>query len=239
VIQWSVLPGLLAFVVLAAVLRTRHREVRTGNHAAGHVPGSPGESSGSIVPRFPVPDSSRFWPPILALAGITFFRLPETLLILRIQDRGVSVAAVPLIWAGLHVVRSASSYPGGRLTDRRGAARVVAAGGILFAAVAFALGLPVGPEAAVGLFLLLGLVAGLTESGERSLVARLSPARTGRAFGAYHALTGLAALPAGLFFGALYQSVGARLALWVSAAGMVLGVFVWMAVSRKQMGFIA
>jgi MFS family permease len=108
---------------------------------------------------------------------------------------------------------------------------VVAAGGLLFAAVAFALGLPVDPGAAVALFLMFGLVAGLTESGERSLVARLAPVRRGRAFGAYHALTGFAALPAGLFFGALYQSLGARTALWASAGGMLLAVVLWLGLS--------
>jgi len=213
-------PGVVAFGVLALVLKENRRDLRNTRPTAA--------PSGT---RPPVPGSSSFWLPITALTILTLFRLPETLLILRIQDLGVSVAAVPLIWAGLHVVRSASSYPGGRLADRQGAPRVVATGGLLFAAVAFALGLPVEPAVAVALFLVFGLVAGLTESGERSLVARLAPVRTGRAFGAYHALTGLAALPAGLFFGALYQSLSARTALWASSAGMLLAVLLWLVVS--------
>jgi MFS family permease len=229
VIQWSVVPGLAAFVVLAVVLReVRSRESGDLSHQV-HSSGDPVRLRDS---RLPAPDS--FWPPLLALTALTFFRLPEALLILRMQDRGVSVVTVPLIWAGLHVVRSASSYPGGRLADGRGATWVVAAGGLLFAALSFALGFPVGAAQAVGLFLLLGLVAGLTESGERSLVARLAPGRTGRAFGAYHALTGLAALPAGLLFGAVYQTANARAALWTSSAGMLLAVLVWIMVSRTR-----
>ena len=143
---------------------------------------------------------------------------------------------VPLVWAGLHVVRSASSYPGGWLSDHLGPRRVVAAGGLLFALVAFALGVPLSPAAAIALFLVLGLVAGLTESGERSVVARLAPVRTGRGFRAYHALIGGAALPAGLIFGALYQSVNGTTALWASAAGMAAAVIVWLAVSPSDQG---
>jgi MFS family permease len=235
VIGWSVVPGVVAFVVLAVVLRGG----RTGGQADRRTESSPSPSNRPSASP-PVDPSARppvrpaaFWPPVLALTGLTFFRLPETLLILRLQDRGVSVAAVPLIWAGLHVVRSASSYPGGRLADRRGAHRVVAAGGILFAAVAFALGLGITPAMAVALFLAFGLVAGLTESGERSMVAQLAPARTGRGFGVYHALTGLAALPAGLIFGALYQSVGGGAALWASAGGTLAAVVVWLMVSPR------
>jgi MFS family permease len=104
----------------------------------------------------------------------------------------------------------------------------------LFAGVAFALGRAVGPGVAIALFLAFGLVAGLTESGERSLVSRLAPVRTGRGFGIYHALTGVAALPAGLIFGALYQSASGRTALWASAAGMVAAVLLWLIVSPAQ-----
>jgi len=230
VIGWSVVPGVVAFVVLAAVLRTvggRESGVGQPERKIG-----PSADRGTHDSRVPTPDPP-FWPPVLALTALTFFRLPEALLLLRLQDRGVSVAAVPLIWAGLHVVRSASSYPGGRVTDRRGARQVVAAGGILFALIAFGLGLPVGPAGAIGLFLLLGFVAGLTESGERTLVARLAPVRTGRGFGGYHAVTGIAALPAGLIFGALYQSAGGPTALWGSAAGMLAAVLCWLVVSPR------
>jgi MFS family permease len=222
VIGWSAVPGVVAVVVLAVVLRgvTSHR-------------------SPVVSPKQPETGDRRlatgdFWPSVLALTGITFFRLPETLLILRLQDQGVAIAAVPLVWAGLHVVRSASSYPGGWLSDRLGPRRLVAAGGVLFALVAFVLGMALGPAAAIALFLMFGLVAGLTESGERAVVARLAPVRTGRGFGVYHALTGGVALPAGLLFGAIYQSRNGPTALWASAAGMVAAVLVWLIVTPSQ-----
>jgi MFS family permease len=236
VIGWSVVPGVVAFGVLAVVLRgvgsqesgVGGQESRVTSHKS---PAAAGQSRG---PRLATPHS--FWPPVLALTTLTFFRLPETLLILRLQDRGVMVAAVPLVWAGLHVVRTASSYPGGWLSDRVGPRRVVASGGLLFALGAFALGAALGPAEAIGVFLVLGLVAGLTESGERAVVARLAPVRTGRGFGSYHALVGAAALPAGLGFGALYQSGGGRLALWASGAGMLLAVILWLIASPPDEG---
>ncbi|MBA3445828.1 MAG: MFS transporter [Gemmatimonadales bacterium] len=225
VIGWSIAPGIVAFVMLTVVLRgvTSHESRVTGE-----------EHVGTRDSRLTTHDSSTFWPPVLALTALTFFRLPETLLILRLQDRGVAISAIPLVWAGLHVVRSASSYPGGWLSDRLGPRRIVAAGGLLFAAVAFAFGAELSPAQAIALFLLLGLVAGLMESGERAVVARLAPVRTGRGFGSYHALVGAAALPAGLVFGALYQSGSGRTALWASAAGMSVAVIVWLIVSPAE-----
>jgi MFS family permease len=230
VIGWSALPGVIAVVVLAVVLRgVGSRESGVGGRESKAPPPKSPDS------RLLTPDSA-FWPPVLALTAITFFRLPETLLILRLQDQGVAVAAVPLVWAGLHVVRSASSYPGGWLSDRLGPRRLVAAGGLLFALVAYLLGLGLGPAVAIAVFLSFGLVAGLTESGERAVVARLAPVRTGRGFGIYHALTGAAALPAGLLFGGIYQSINGPSALWGSAAGMVVAVLVWLVVTPSGEG---
>jgi len=215
VIGWSVVPGVLAFVLLSVVLRG----ARTA--AVGEVP----------APRRIDASGRVFWAPVLALTALTLFRLPETLLLLRLQQQGVAVASVPLVWAGLHVVRSASSYPGGWLSDRLGPRLTVAAGGAVFTAAAAALAVELGAAGAIVVFLGLGLVAGLTEGAERSLVARLAPVRTGRGFGVYHALTGIAALPAGLAFGALYQDVGPHQALLASAAGVAMSVVVWMAVT--------
>ncbi|TFG47424.1 MAG: MFS transporter [Gemmatimonadales bacterium] len=149
------------------------------------------------------------------------------LLLLRLQDLGVAAAMVPLVWAGLHVIRSLVSYPGGWLTDRLGPRRLVTAGGLAFAAGAAALAGADNAVRGVGVFLAMGLVAGLMEPAERSLVARLAPRRTGRGFGAYHALTGFAALPAALLFGAVYQREGGATALLLSAGLMVVATIFW------------
>jgi MFS family permease len=218
VIGWSALPGVIAFLALAVVLRGTSVAARAGRTGAAEA--SPADAAGRI-----------FWAPLLVLSALTFFRLPEALLLLRLQELEVPVPAIPLVWAGLHVVRSAGSYPGGWISDHLGPRATVAAGGLLFAAVALVLGGRLSPAGAVTVFLLLGPVAGLTESAERALVARLAPVRTGRGFGIYHALIGLAALPAGLAFGAVYQIAGAPAALWGSAIGTVVAVAMWFAVT--------
>lgn len=217
VLTWSIVPGVVAFLVLAVVLKA----AREGKTAPQSTPDS------SLVP------SAVFWPPVLVLAAFTFFRLPEALLLLRLQDLGIPLATIPLIWAGLHVVRTVSSYPGGKLVDRFGPRIAVASGGLLFSLIAVALGLSLSATSAILVFLAFGLVAGLTESGERVLVARLSP-RRGRGFGAYHGIVGIAALPAGLLFGWLYQHLGGAEALWISAGVVLATVVVWLALRLPE-----
>lgn len=226
VISGSAVPGVVAFLVLAVVLRQTGVRADAGSDADGAV---------KSLEAAPPTDASgpRFWLPILALAGITLCRIPEALLLLRLQDVGVAVALVPLVWAALHVVRSGASFPGGWLVDRIGPRLTVATGGVVFAAAIATMGLEIGVPAATTAFLVFGLVAGLTESAERALVARLAPAKTGRGFGAYHALTGLAALPAALVFGALYQRLGAAIALVSSAVAVMVATAGWIAVAPR------
>lgn len=220
VIGWSVVPGVVAVIVLAIVLRGRRESERAGEHV-------------EALSRPPVLGSPLSIAPILLLALFALFRLPEALLLLRLQELGVSIALIPLAWAGLHVVRSVASYPGGRLVDRLGPDLGVGLGALVFAAVLTLLGKPLPATMAVAVFLCFGLFAACTEPAERTLVAKLSPATLGRGFGVYHALTGLAALPAGLFFGWLYETSGASDALWLSGAGVGVVGMIWVVVRRK------
>jgi MFS family permease len=216
VLQWSVVPGIVAALILLVVLRRV-----SGAGANAGAANATVDATGRV-----------FWAPVLALALLVLLRLPETLLLLRLRDLGVAVATIPLVWAGLHVVRSLVSYPGGWLSDRLGQRGTVAAGGLLFALGVLVLGQRLTEPAAIVVFLGVGVVAGLTESAERSLVARLAPKRTGRGFGAYHAVTGAAALPAALGFGLVYQRLGGEWALWASAGGMLLASLAWLVVAR-------
>jgi MFS-type transporter involved in bile tolerance (Atg22 family) len=160
---------------------------------------------------------------VALIVAFAFVRFPETLFLLRVQDLGVAVAAVPLLWAALHVVRSAASYPGGWLSDTLGPRRTMAFGWLVYATVCFGLATSEGPVAAALWLLAFGLVAGGTESPERAVVAAAAgPGARGRGFGLYHAALGVAALPGGLLLGAIYAARGGGPALVMSGAAAVL-----------------
>ena len=146
-----------------------------------------------------------------------FTRLPETLLLLRLQDLGVAIALVPVMWAALHVVRTVGSYPGGWLSDRLGPRRTMMLGWAFYAFVCVNLALADSRKAGSLWFLCLGGVTMLTEAPERALASAFAPARRGTHFGIYHAGVGLAGLLGGLTFGILYGKVGGDSALITSA----------------------
>jgi hypothetical protein len=111
---------------------------------------------------------------------------------------------------------------------------MLAAGAVLFGAVLLGLARPLSAAMAVLVFLILGLVTGLSEASDRQVVAALSVGGAGRAFGNAQALAGVAALPAGLAFGALFQGAGGPMALKASAAATALSLVVWLVGTRGR-----
>jgi len=222
VIAASIVPGIVVLVLaIWAVGDGRNRDGTIGG-GAGPVDAPP-------------PVRGRALPPALfAISAFYLLRMPETLILLRTQQLGVSVASVLLLWAALHVVRSSSSFVGGALSDRFGAARVMWLGWVSYAAIAYGFARAGGPSTALVLFLVLGVVAGLTESPERAIVSQLARGKQGTGFGVYHATTGIAALAGGLVLGALYQSSSATLAFSVSAAGGIALALLWFAVASAR-----
>jgi MFS family permease len=215
VIAASVVPGVAVLVL--AVWATKDGGSRRTS-AEGAAPPPP--PSSAVLRRRPPP----------ALLAISFFyllRMPETLIILHAQRLGVAVAVVPLLWAAAHVVKSASSFVGGALSDRLGPSRTMWSGWVCYAVFAVGMALATGPGAAWALFLALGLVAGLTESPERALVAAFAGARQGTGFGIYHAASGVAALGGGLALGVLFQRAGGGPAFLASAAAGLVLALLW------------
>ncbi|HKI94984.1 MAG TPA: MFS transporter [Gemmatimonadales bacterium] len=221
VILWSAVPGLAAVLVVSYAMR----RIRPGSPLAAE----PAAEAPSEVAS--TDDSSR--PMRAAIVLVVLFaaaRLPETLMLLRLQGLGVPLTLLPIVWALLHAVRTGASYPGGWLSDRAGPLATMLIGWALYACVAVGLAIAAGPWTAVLWFMLFGLVAGATESPERALIAAWGRRRErGTKFGIYHASVGLVALPGGIALGALYQWVGAPAAFGASAGAAALLTLVGLA----------
>jgi MFS family permease len=203
----AAIPGALAVAVALWGIREAAAPDAPVPHATPATPAS-------MAPPLP----RAFWWTLGALLLFALGNATDAYLLLRARDLGVPMAAIPLVWALLHLVKSASSAPGGALSDRVGRRPLIVAGWVLYAAVyaGFAAARP--GWMLWALMAAYGVVFGLTEGVEKALVADLVPAsRRGMAFGWYHATLGVAALPASVLFGALWQWRGAPVAFATGA----------------------
>jgi MFS family permease len=214
----AAIPGVLSVIVLVMGVREVPRAIpRVAPGGSGAAPKL--ERAGL---------DRRFWTFLAAICLFTLGNSTDAFLILRANQLGVSVALVPVLWAALHVVKSASSMPGGALSDRVGRKPLILAGWAVYAAVYFAFGRATESWHAWALFLAYGVFFGLTEGTERAMVADLVGAdRRGTAFGWFNLAIGIGALPASLLFGFVWERFGATRAFEVGgllavAAAMVL-----------------
>jgi MFS family permease len=156
-----------------------------------------------------------------AIAIITLFSLgnaSDAFLLLRLTDIGLAAFWIPLVWSGLHVVKSISSVLGGAWSDRFGRRHVIARGWIIYASVYAVFGLSDAPVILIAVFLSYGLYFGLTEGVERAWIADLAPAKAhGAAFGIYYAAVGLGSLAASLLFGFIWTRVSPHAAFYTGA----------------------
>jgi len=214
----AALPGLAAVAVLILAVREKPRGGDTGVGVevarVGH--GAPGEASPASATA-PLPPSFRAYLAVLAL--FTLGNSSDAFLLLRAQEAGVGLWAIPLLWAFHHLVKALASTHGGALSDRLGRKPAIAAGFLVYALAYAGFAWATNPLQVFALFALYGLHHALCEGPERALVADLAAeGARGRAFGAYHAVTGAMLLPASLLTGALWQAYGAQAALLTGAA---------------------
>ncbi len=230
VIGASIVPGVLVLVLAIWAVRS----VQDG--------GERQEPVGVAATDTPVPSSTVLYrpppptlvAPLTAISAFYLLRMPETLMLLRTQQLGVTVTSVLLLWAALHVVRSSTSFIGGELSDRIGPSRTMWTGWVCYAAVAYGFSRAASPLAAWVLFLVFGVVAGLTESPERAIVSRLAGGKQGTGFGVYYAATGAAALAGGVLLGLATKYFGAPWAFGASALTGVAVALAWPLLGRVR-----
>ena len=210
----AAVPGALA--VMVAAVWVRERPIAPQPHPV------PPRSTAAPLPR-------DFWRGIAPIVLFTLGNSTDAFLLLRASQLGVSTALIPLLWVVLHLVKSAASTPGGALSDRIGRRPLLVAGWMLYAAVYAGFALATAEWHAWALFATYGVVFGLTEGTEKALVADLVPAaQRGTAFGWYHGVVGVAALPASVLFGAVWDGWSASTAFGMGAT-VALAAAAWMA----------
>ena len=157
----------------------------------------------------------------------------DAFLLLRVHDAGLPTQAAPLLWALHHVVKSTTSAKAGELADRLGRRRALAAGWIAYAAIYAGFAFARSGWSIASLFVVYGLHFALVGGAQKALVADLVPVEArARGFGMYHLCVGLAALPASLLFGLLYQRLGPATA-FLTGAGLALAAVTLLPLSRK------
>lgn len=202
----TVLPGLVVIAILVFGLRESPRS------PAAATAGDEKDRQAQV----PFPGGSRiselgrgFGPYMIAIVLFTLGNSTDAFLLVRAQEIGVPVAWLPMLWSVFHLLKSSLSVLAGQAIDRFGAKRLLVAGWMVYMAAYLGFALASVVWQVLGLFALYAIFYAIAEPAERAMVATLcAPEQRGLAYGWFNAAIGIAALPASLWFGWLYENYG-------------------------------
>jgi MFS family permease len=164
----------------------------------------------------------------------------DAFLVLRAQERGLSVVGVLGMLVTFNLVYALVSTPGGSLSDRIGRRRVIIGGWLVYAAIYLGMALARTGWHVWALYTLYGVYYGLAYGTTKAMVADIVPeALRGTAYGTYNAVLGILDFPASVIAGLLWQGAGRWTGFGASApfvfgAGMALAAAVLMAVLFRE-----
>jgi MFS family permease len=219
----SILPAVLAVLVLAAGAR----EV--------------GEAGRSSLPALSLKGmDGRFKTFLLVVVLFTLGNSSDSFIILRAQERGLSLLQIMGMLLTFNLIYSLLSGPLGALSDRIGRRKLILGGWLAYALVYLGFALSRTGWQVWTLFGLYGVYYAAAEGTAKALIADLVPAeRRGTAYGLFNAAVGLTAFPASAIAGVLWQGAFGWSGLGPSApfffgAGMALlaGILFWRLVRR-------
>ncbi|MBU4267877.1 MAG: MFS transporter [Acidobacteria bacterium] len=188
----SLLPAAAAVVILALAAK----ETKIGGDGR--------------LPRFAFKPLGKRFRCFVVIVGI--FELgnsSDAFIILRAQERGLSIAGIFAMLIAFNFVYTVISLPAGKLSDRIGRRRVIMAGWALYALTYLGLAQARSAVHIVILYVIYGAYYGLSYGTAKALVTDLVPTESrGMAFGTYNAVLGLSDLPASILAGILWSGLG-------------------------------
>lgn len=222
VIMWSAVPGFAAILLLAVGVTEEKVDVAQ----------SPASQRALPPLRWSVlslPMRRYLW----VLMLFTFARASETFILLLGHQLGVGVVELLLLWSAMNFAKAITSIQGGQLADRFGRGALILIGWTALAVSFLMLSQVTASTGLWAVSIFYGLLMGMSEGAERALISDYAlPDERGTAFGWYHLVSGIAAIPAGLLFGIIWYLSGAASAfifagLLAATAALLLRIWAW------------
>jgi MFS family permease len=190
----SVVPGIASVFVLARWVRER--------------PASPSAQASSVRLAWRGLDG-RFRAYLVMLVIFTLGDSSDAFLMLRAQTLGFQPVEIFLLLAAFNLVITLSSTPAGALSDRLGRRGLIVAGWAIYAVIYLGFAFASSPWHIWALYLGYGLYYGAFQGAASALVADLVPSELrGTAYGLFNGAIGVAAFPASLLAGLLWDWYG-------------------------------
>lgn len=153
----------------------------------------------------------------------------DVFLLLRAQDLGVSSLMIAPLYLSFNITYALFSTPAGIISDRVGRPIIIVVGYLIFALAYLGFALADSYYYLLPLFILYGAYPALTEGVQRAFAADLvAPRRRGTGLGVFHFAVGIAAFPASLFGGLLWNYLSPSTTFFFGASIALLSAMLFL-----------
>jgi len=143
--------------------------------------------------------------------------------ILKVEELGVALAIIPLVYLLYNIVYASSALPLGKLSDKIGRKKIIFVGYILFALITFGMAFANNVYHAWILLAIYGLFMAINETVPKAFISSIvKPEYRATGLGVYHTGVGLALLPASLIAGSLWEIFSSQVVFMVAAVVSVI-----------------
>ena len=145
---------------------------------------------------------------IIVATVFTLGNFGYAFMMLRAQNIGLSDPIAILLYIIFYIIYTIFTIPAGMISDKVGRKPVIGIGYVLFGLTSLGLVFVSNLFQIVWIFVLYGVFYAMVDGAQRAFVVDLSPPDLkATALGAFHTATGLAALPAGVIAGLLWDTI--------------------------------
>lgn len=218
----SIIPGVVAVLVLAALVREQPQGAPRSKKAS-----PPWRKQSSLSREFKI-----F---IVVTAIFTLGSFSYAFFLLRAQSLGIQKSYAPLLYLLFNAVYAVFAYPVGLLADRVGKKNVILTGYLIFSVTCYGFAFATLPLHAVALFVAYGMFHGTLNAVQRAIIPDVvAPELRGTAFGILHATTAIIALPSSFVAGVLWQYHGASASFIMSGTLSLLAAVLFATLVSKN-----
>ncbi len=162
------------------------------------------------LPRFAFRSLGKPFVVFMVIVGIfDLGNSSDAFLVLRAQERGLSVPGILAMLAAFNLIYTLVSAPAGRISDRIDRKKMIIGGWIVYGLIYLGFAFAQVSWHVVVLYILYGFYYGLAYGTTKAMIADLVPENLrGTAYGTYNAVLGILDFPASLIAGLLWQGAG-------------------------------
>jgi MFS family permease len=230
VIIWSILPGIIAIIIVCIVRDVKEDEILALKSKKSSIEENASTSKNKSQTREKL--SPQLIKLIVILSAMEFASVDVAFVMVRATDM-IDQRWIPILYAGFNIIYAVLAPFAGNMEDKYGKQRVITIGLSILVVISGILSIPI-PRSTFSIvliiiiFLVFGVYMAIVDTGSRAFISDITGKnKKGKIYGMYYLLVGILSIPESLLFAFFYDFYGFQTAFLFSTITLIICVIVF------------